>query len=96
MVKSYNIVLKIHNHTSFEMIHYDTWFDSGRVADGFKWTKKIGPNDHAKTLCYERNWSFLGCSGWVQYRMNETVVTIGFSNPRVGYNKLGIGTNGEG
>ena len=33
-----------------------------------------------------------GCSGYVAYEMGHTVVTFAFSNPTLGWNKLGVGT----
>ena len=37
-----------------------------------------------------------GCSGFVQYTMAGVIFTIGFSNPSVGNNKVGIGFSGKG
>ena len=37
-----------------------------------------------------------GCSGYVTYIMGQTMVTIAFSNPPIGYNKLGVGISTHG
>ena len=36
-----------------------------------------------------------GCSGYVQYKVLGVVLTIGFSNPSVGNNKVGVGLSGK-
>ena len=36
-----------------------------------------------------------GCSGYVQYSMSGVILTIGFSNPSVGNNKVGVGFSGK-
>ena len=36
-----------------------------------------------------------GCSGYVQYAMSGVILTIGFSNPSVGNNKVGVGFSGK-
>jgi len=46
-------------------------------------------------LSYELDWLMAGCSGYVTYRMFDTNITIAFSNPTVGGNKLGVGTGGK-
>ena len=45
-------------------------------------------------MLYERDWALSGCSGYVQYEICGDVVTIGFSNPSVGTNKVGVGVGG--
>ncbi len=95
MVKEHNIKLTINNESRFEMTKVGDWFDSGRLADTYNWPQTIAEGDKAVTLCYESDWSLAGCSGYVQYSMNGTDVTIAFSNPAVGTNKLGVGTNGK-
>lgn len=41
------------------------------------------------------NWSMAGCSGYVQYKFLGVIFTIGFSNPSVGNNKVGVGISGK-
>jgi len=96
MVKDHNVKLSINNHSGFEMTYAGDWFDHGRLANSFKWPRTISNDDHRLILCYERDWSLAGCSGYVQYKMSGTVITIGFSNPTFGTNKLGVGTTGKG
>ena len=95
MVKTHNCLLKITNNSGMDMNFSSDWFDSGRVADGFDWAPVIKDGNSSNTLCYEKDWSFAGCSGYVTYKMGSTEVTIGFSNPLVGFNKLGVGTDGS-
>ena len=53
------------------------------------------PGHESHILNYERDWALAGCSGYVTYRMFDTDITIAFSNPSVGNNKLGVGTSGK-
>ena len=78
------------------MTYKSDWYDSGRLADDFSWPKSIPNEDHETILSYEKDWSWAGCSGYVTYEMGGVQVTIAFSNPSVGSNKLGVGTNGKG
>ncbi len=95
MVKAHNVKLNITNHTAYVMTGKTNWFDSGRVADNWSWPQTISNGEDKTILCYEKNWSWAGCSGYVTYTMGGTDVTIGFSNPGNGTNKLGVGTNGK-
>ena len=96
MVKEYNCLVKISNgRNSSDMTHVTDWYDSGRVADGFSWPNTIKPGQESTVLNYERDWAVTGCSGYVTYRMFDTDITIAFSNPLVGVNKLGVGTGGK-
>lgn len=96
MVKEHNCLLKIYNsQNSSDMTYVEDWYDSGRLADGFSWPKTIKPGQASSILSYERDWALAGCSGYVTYRMFDTVITIAFSNPSVGNNKLGVGTSGK-
>ena len=36
-----------------------------------------------------------GCSGYVTYKIFDTDITIAFSNPASGSNKLGVGAGGK-
>ena len=96
MVKEHNCLVKISNGpNSSDMTYVEYWYDSGRVADGFSWPKIIKPDDERDVLNYERDGSWAGCSGYVTYNMFGTDITIAFSNPSVGSNKLGVGTGGK-
>lgn len=94
-VKDHNILVKITNNSSIPMKYLREWYDSGRVADGFSWPAVIDRDHPAQVLNYERDWALAGCSGYVEYYMSSTPVTIAFSNPSVGTNKLGVGIGGK-
>lgn len=94
MVKEHNVKLTIENKSGIDMVFYEDWFQSGRVADGFAWPDKLVDGDHQTILCYEKDWSAAGCSGYTQYKMAGIIVTIAFSNPDAGANKINIGTDG--
>lgn len=95
MVKSYNCIVLIHNKTKSKMTYVGEWYDSGRVANGFSWPKTIEPGQQHNILNYERDWALAGCSGYVTYNIFGSNITIGFSNPTVGVNKVGVGTGGK-
>lgn len=96
MVKEHNVRINIDNQSGKEMAFANDWFDSGRLADeNPQWPQKIGSGENATILCYERDWAVAGCSGHVTYTMGGTPVTIAFSNPLVGCNKLGVGADGQ-
>ena len=96
MVKQHTIKLNIRNDTPFPMSYFSFWFDSGRVADNFSFPKLINKSEFYTVVLYERDWSLAGCSGYVQYNMNGNIVTIAFSNPSVGTNKVGVGAEATG
>ena len=95
MVKQNNVHLIIENNSGFTMMSPTAWFESGRIADSFKWPSSVSDGQKLDVLCYERDWSLGGCSGTVTYTMNGTKVTFAFSNPLIGTNKLGVGTGGR-
>ena len=87
-MKEYNCRVKIFNNLKSKMTYVRDLYDSGRMADSFFWPQIIEPGHAADILNYERNWSFAGCSGYVTYEMLYMEITIAFSNPDVGSNKL--------
>jgi hypothetical protein len=91
MSKIHVVQVTIHNQTDAVLEFVNEWFDSGRVADGNSWSKKIAPGQTAGTTCYEKDWSMAGCSGWVQYKINGAPVFFAFSNPTSGSNGIEIG-----
>ena len=93
MVKEHTIKLNINNDTLYTFTFMRDWFDSGRLAEGFTWPSIIQSKFNHTVVLYEAHWSLAGCSGYVQYMMGYTPVTIAFSNPSVGMNKVGVGTN---
>ncbi|MEZ5016138.1 MAG: hypothetical protein R2800_03745 [Flavipsychrobacter sp.] len=93
MAKSHNVKLTITNKSGVDLNFAGEWFDSGRVADGYSWPKVIKNGDHETILCYEKDGALAGCSGYCIYKVNGgTELTIAFSNPSAGSNKLGAGT----
>ena len=96
MVKDHNCLLKIQNNSGMDMRFCRSWFDTGRVGDGFDWPRVIKNGGHSEILCYERDWALTGSSGLVTFEMDTTEVTIAFSNPLIGCNKLNVGTTGRG
>lgn len=93
MAKSHVVKLTIKNHTGYKLSDPKPWFDSGRVADGWKFPSDILPGQEGIVEMYEKDWSQTGCSGYVDYTLNGGTVTIAYSNPYWGKNKLGIGTD---
>lgn len=97
MVKDHNVKIQLNNMSGHEMTYQCDQFVSGRVADAFNWPPQIANDATATILCYERDhFLFVGCSGYVTYEMGGTEVTIAFSNPMVGTNKLNVTTDGDG
>ena len=91
MPKIHSCLVKIQNNSGMGMHFMRDWYDSGRVADGYSWPRTINDGTREDILNYERDWSMVGCSGYVVYEMGGSEVTIAFSNPSVGRNKLGVG-----
>ncbi len=94
MPKSHVVSLTIRNNTALPLSYVADWFDSGRLADGASWPSSIAPGDHVDNIqCYEKDWATAGCSGLVEYSLGDLgTITIAFSNPSAGKNKLGVGT----
>ena len=98
MVKNCNCLVKISTGPNCsDMTYVEDWYVHGRLADGFSWAKTIKPGHEELNgvLSYERDGSWVGCSGYVTYKLFDTDITIAFSNPSVGTNKLGVGTGGK-
>lgn len=95
MPKSHVVKLMITNKTPFLMKYKSDWFDSGRIADGWSWPEEILPGDTEIIECYEKDNALAGCSGYVTYNIGydemTADMTIAFSNPSSGKNKLGVG-----
>jgi hypothetical protein len=95
MPKSHVVKLTINNKTDEVMNYKSDWFDSGRVADSWSWPATISPGSTQIVECYEKDYALAGCSGYVNYTLGTGEVTIAFSNPSVGSNKLGVGVGGH-
>lgn len=93
MVKEHNVRVTIVNKSGLPLTYKAAWYDSGRLADTYEWPNMEG-HDKADILNYERDNSWAGCSGYVQYEIGGELIAFGFSNPVVGWNKLGVGKGG--
>ena len=71
-----------------DMTYVADWYEHGRLAKESSWRETIKPGEKRDVLSYELDWSWAGCSGYVTYRMFDTNITIAFSNPTMGTNKL--------
>ena len=89
------LVKIINGPNSSDMTYLSDWYFNGRLADGYSWGDTIKPGEKREVLSHEVDWSWTGCSGYVTYRMCDTNITIAFSNPTFGTNKLGVGTGGR-
>ena len=96
-VKAHVILLTIVNKSGFELRGPFGWFDSGSLADYWKWPQSIPANDGILFVeLYEKdNSMFAGCSGYVNYIWKGKTITFAFSNPYYGTNKVGVGTGGK-
>ena len=96
MVKTHNCLVIINNGTKSDFTYVQDWYDSGRLADGSNWPATIKPSQQTTVKSYESDWAIMtGSSGYVTYKIFDTDITIAFSNPVVGTNKLGVGTGGK-
>jgi hypothetical protein len=95
MSKTHNIELHIINNSSEPLNYADDWFQTGRLGDGQSWPQSIPPGTDATVLCYESDFSPVGCSGWVKYTVDfegSHPIYMAFSNPVVGGNGVAFGT----
>lgn len=95
MSKSHTVKLTITNNTNQEMNYQSDSFDSGRLADGGSWPATIASGKSEIIECCEKDWSAVGCSGYVNYSLGDGIVTLAFSNPTIGENKLGVGVGNK-
>ncbi|MBL4762543.1 MAG: hypothetical protein JKY93_07585 [Gammaproteobacteria bacterium] len=95
MPKSHVVKLTITNNSGYAMTKPSSWFDSGRVADGWNIPTTIASGGTDIVEMYERDNASAGCSGYINYTLNAGTITVAFSNPASGSNKLGCGTGGK-
>ena len=93
MVKTHNVRVTIVNKSGLPLTYKAAWYAAGRLADSYQWPY-IGENGEADVLNYELDYSMNGCSGYVQYEIGGTLIAFAFSNPVMGWNKLGVGKGG--
>lgn len=96
MAKTHTIELFIKNSSGYEMSNPVAWFDSGQLASNNSFPVKIPAGQTAAITMYENDGGSSGCSGFVNYSINGGIITIAYSNPSVGKNKIGAGTTGKG
>lgn len=92
MSKTHIIDLNIRNNSSGTLVYSNAWFQTGRLADGASWPPTIANSATAQVQCYESDWSPVGCSGWVEYTLNDGPIFFSFSNPVAGKNGIDVGT----
>ena len=96
MTKNHKVRVIIVNKSGLDMIYRDDKYFHGELAASpGKWMD-VKNDDVGDFLSNERDYSIVGCSGYVTYGIGDEMVTIAFSNPQVGVNKLNVGTGGEG
>jgi len=93
----HTVHLRIINHSHLPLAFKEAWFDHGRLKSCCHWPKVIKGYNSMEVYMHEADHSFAGCSGYVTYIMGQhtatsTPVTIAFSNPAAGKNKLDVGT----
>lgn len=77
------------------MCEPSAWFDTGGLAEDHD-LEEIPANQNRTMWFCESNYSPVGCSGYVTYKMNNSFITIAFSNPlNPAKNKLGVGKTGK-
>ncbi len=87
----HHVKLTIINNTSKPLKYIpDPWFESGGLAEGSGF-KDLQPKESSVTDMLD-NFGFAGCSGFVNFSNNHQVLTIAFSNPNLGGNKIGVGS----
>ena len=94
MTKTHRVRVLIINQSNLDIFHKSETYFSGRPANEVSWLA-VRQGEIGDFLSYERDYSLAGCSGYVTYEIGGTPVSIAFSNPLVGTNKLGVGTGGQ-
>lgn len=93
MSKSHIINLNIHNQTGGTLTFVHAYFQTGGLADNNQWADSIPPGGVSIVQCCEAYLSPVGCSGWVEYSLNNAPIYFCFSNPSVGKNGIAIGAD---
>ena len=96
MTKKHKVRVIIVNKSGLDMIYKDDKYFHGELAASSRKWMDVKNDDVGDFLSNERDYSMVGCSGYVTYGIGDEMVTIAFSNPQVGVNKLNVGTGGEG
>lgn len=85
----HNVVLTITNDTTTPLAFNSVWLQSGQLSSPASWPKQIGP--HGGFVQGTLTNSSAGVSGYVIYNWGVYAITIAFSNPSSGTNKVGVG-----
>ena len=96
MTKTHKVRVIIFNKSGLDMIYKEDKYYHGEIAPSSRKWMDIKNDDVGDFLSQECDYSILGCSGYVTYRIGDEILTIAFSNPEVGANKLNVGTGVEG
>ena len=95
MTKTNKVRVIIVNKSGFDMVYKGDKYVHGEIAvSSHKWMDVMN-NDVGDFQSQECDYSPLGCSGYVNYRICDKMVTIAFSNRPLVVNKLDVGTRGE-
>ena len=96
MTKTHKVRVIIFNKSGLDMVYKEDKYLHGEIAASSRKWENVKNNDIGDFLSQESDFSLFGCSGFVKYHIGDEMVTIAFSNPQVGVNKLEVGTGGEG
>jgi hypothetical protein len=91
MPKKHVVNVNIVNKTGVDFAYAREKFYEGRTAYDVEWPKVIRAGSSVVVQCYEKNWSTVGCSGWVAYSVSGADVFFAFSNPSTGSNGIEVG-----
>ena len=87
------VIITMTNDTPYDWTYKSDWFDSGGSVGT---PPAIIKANTECTIKFEKTWgSSAGTSGTISYNVNGQVMTFAFSNPYVGSNKIGVGTDGH-
>lgn len=92
MSKSHVVMLTIINNSPEDFDSFGSWFDSGRFADGWNLPDRVASGSTCVLAMNEKDWALAGCSGYINFEKGGFYVTVAFSNPSSGENKLGVGS----
>ncbi|CAF1289565.1 unnamed protein product [Didymodactylos carnosus] len=90
MPKTNIVYLVIDNRTRFELGYIFNVLQSGQLADDSRWPREILPGSKEIIQLCEKDGTLnvSGCSGFVNYSLDDELLTIAFENPSIGKNKL--------
>ena len=95
MTKTHKVRVVIFNKSGLDMVYKENKYIHGEIAPSSRKWEDVKNDDIGDFLSQEIDFSLVGCSGYVKYLIGDIMVSIAFSNPEVGVNKLNVGTGGE-